>query len=489
MDRRQFIGRAGACAATAAALGVAGCAHRAALGADDVSEDISLVREALAIHPGVVRYLDAAEFAREFDRFAAAFRSGPDLAARYIALTRFLSTLRCGHTHANFYNQSDAVRGALFEGETRYPFLFRWIDGSMVVTRDLTGEGALPPGTVVREIDGTATADVLDALVPLARADGDNLAKRIAQLEVPGGERFPAFDIFQGLLFPPRDVAFRLSVQSPEGRTREMEVHAISAAERLAAAPPPSDDASPMWRFDMRDDGVAVLTMPTWVVYRSGWDWGGWLLERAPVMYGARGLVIDIRGNEGGLSCGDPILARLAAKDIVLDDFVQRVRFRTTPASLDAHVDVPDPSFRSLGEGAVPVGKGFLGPPPGEPPRIIQAEVPRLTTPTAILIDAHCSSATFLFALRAKRHRLASIVGGASGGNLRGINGGAVAFVRLPQTGLEFDVPLIGYFATTPQPNRGLLPDIAVAQSAADIAAGADPVLDAGVQEVLRRGG
>ena len=74
---------------------------------------------------------------------------------------------------------------------------------------------------------------------------------------------------------------------------------------------------------------------------------------------------------------------------------------------------------------------------------------------------------------------LGRLCGGPTGGNLRGINGGAFFFLRLPASGLEVDVPLIGRFPQTPMPDAGLMPDIAVQDTAADIAAGRDSVMDA----------
>ena len=95
------------------------------------------------------------------------------------------------------------------------------------------------------------------------------------------------------------------------------------------------------------------------------------------------------------------------------------------------------------------------------------------------------SSATFEFASAVQRHRLGTLVGQSTGGNQRGITGGAFFFMRLPKSGIEADVPLIGQFpvTTAPLPDAGLEPDVRVATTAADIAAGRDPELE----EVLRR--
>lgn len=43
----------------------------------------------------------------------------------YLDLSRFLATIRLGHTDANFFNPSDPVQGALFHQEDRLPFSFR----------------------------------------------------------------------------------------------------------------------------------------------------------------------------------------------------------------------------------------------------------------------------------------------------------------------------------------------------------------------------
>jgi hypothetical protein len=70
------------------------------------------------------------------------------------------------------------------------------------------------------------------------------------------------------------------------------------------------------------------------------------------------------------------------------------------------------------------------------------------------------------------------LFGAPTGGNRRGINGGSFYFLRLPNSGLEVDLPLTGFFRTTPQPDAGLVPDINIALTADDIAVGRDPVLE-----------
>lgn len=78
------------------------------------------------------------------------------------------------------------------------------------------------------------------------------------------------------------------------------------------------------------------------------------------------------------------------------------------------------------------------------------------------------------------------LFGQQTGGNLRGINGSGFFFVRLPETGLEFDLPIVGDFPRTPQPDRGLSPDVSIGTSQGDIASGRDRCLEAALHWILR---
>jgi C-terminal processing protease CtpA/Prc len=109
---------------------------------------------------------------------------------------------------------------------------------------------------------------------------------------------------------------------------------------------------------------------------------------------------------------------------------------------------------------------------------VLKPKGPRINAPLYVLTSPTNSSATFQFAAAARSLGLATLVGGPTGGNQRGINGGAFFFVRLPNSGLEADLPLIGYYPEGEWPDAGLTPDVAVEAQASDIISGRDPVLE-----------
>lgn len=455
-------------------------ARAGGLAAGDLRGDVEILRQALTLHPGLYRYASPATVAGWLAHFEREFVAAADEVNRYLVLSKLLARFRCGHTYASHYNQSSSVVQRLFSRPTRLPFEFRWFAGTMVVTRAYAGISGLVPGSRVESLNGFSSSRVLQELMAYARADGHNDAKRRSLLSQQGDDSVEYFDVFQSLLFPPKGGVHRLQVRSPAGRLQPLEVPAITLEARQAQSRVPANDGSPFWQWEMRSDGIAILTMPGWAMYSLKWkDWEPWLRERLDSLRGAKALLIDLRANEGGEEIGERILARLAAKDLEFPAYAERVRFRRTPVDLDPYLDTWDNSFRRLGEGGTDLGDGFFQRPGSVARQTIPAQGPHLNLPVAALVGPANSSATFQFALQAKSSGLVTLIGQSTGGNLRGINGGCFFFVRLPASGLEFDLPLVGYFSPTPQPDGGLAPDIAVAERWEDVASGRDATMEA----------
>jgi C-terminal processing protease CtpA/Prc len=349
----------------------------------------------------------------------------------------------------------------------------------------------LQRGTEVLAIDGQPVARVLDALLPYSRADGGNDSKRISNLDIQGYGRYEAFDVFFPLVFPRDDSKpFALEVRSAPGAgTQSLLVPAMPAGRRDVTEGTPREAANP-WTYREIATGVGVLDMPTWALYNSQFDWKSYLDQ----LFGelnARGttdLIIDLRANEGGDSVGDRILARLIDHDLPAEPVVRKTRYRKAPDDLRPVLETWDPSFYDWGDAAVDLGDGFYRLTKYDNDAggaVVKALKPRYAGRVWVLVGAVNSSATFEFASAVQRHRLGTLVGQPTGGNQRGITGGAFFFLRLPKTGIEVDVPLIGQFPVSdrPLPDAGLEPDVYVQPRVEDIAAGRDAELE----ELLRR--
>ncbi len=456
------------------------------LAAEDLRADVAVLRQAYgALHPGLHRYATPREMDAAFAALDRAFAHGATLAEAYLAFSRFASSVRCGHTYANFFNQRRAVQHALFE-RGRVPFTFRWLDGRMIVTHAFTD--SLRPGDEIAVLDGIPAATILARLMPYGRADGHNDAKRVASLQVDGTSRYEAFDIFWPLLCPHRDDAVTAQVRAPSGARRPVRLALQSYDARLASLaalePTTTQENAPLWQCTPLADGAALLRMPTWVTYNSSWPWQAWLDSTFAALAGGqvRDVVIDLRGNEGGSDVGDAIVSHLIAAPVPRQQVVRLVRYRRVPDALRPVLDTWDPSFFDWGDAAKDSSAQWFRlrrDADDDVGGTIAPRAPRFDGRVWVLVGATNSSATFEFARTVRQNHLGTLVGQPTGGNQRGINGGCFFFLRLPRTGLELDVPLIGQFSPAPQPDAGLDPDVRVDPTAADIAAGRDVELDA----------
>jgi hypothetical protein len=454
----------------------------------DLEADATILRKAYEqLHPGLYRYNTKAEMDAKFDGLQRTLSRDQSLRDAYLAFSLFAAQIKCGHTYPNFFNQKKAVAKILFEGNNRVPFYFRWLDRRMIVTDDFSLDHQFPRGTEVIAINGTPVEAILDRLMTIARADGSNDAKRIAYLEVTGDSFYEAFDIYFPMFFPATSTRLQLLVRRPgEKKPLTLNTQALTFEQRIA--PIKAREAGRMgsdilfeWKF--LEDGIAYLRMPTWALYNSKWDWKTWLNSRLDELADTNSpaLVLDLRGNEGGNDIGDEILKRLVKTDLTISTYRRLVRYRETPVELGPYLDTWDPSFKNWGSAATEMTQPW----PTAPPvhyfaltkydddeaggTVIRPVGKPFRGLVYVLIDANNSSATFQFARVVQQNKLGTLVGQPTGGNERGINGGAFFFLRMPNSQIEIDLPLIGTFPASPQPDSGLTPDVLVIPTLHDL--------------------
>ncbi len=463
------------------------------LAAKDLQGDVAILRRSYeTLHPGLYRYNTPEQMDKAFRDLSAEFQQDRTLAEAYLAFSVFAAKVKCGHTYPNFYNQADAIQNALFKAG-RVPFYFRWLGERMIVTKSFATDPRLRAGTEVLSINGHPADVILKRLMTVARADGSNDAKRISYLEVQGTDRYEAFDVYFPLFFPSTDPQMTLRVRTGKEEA-SIKVQPLTDEQRLApikAREEAREGDTPVWEFRI-DDRIGTLRMPTWALYDSKWDWKAFLgqtfetLAKSP----ATDLVIDLRGNEGGLSVGDEILSHLITKDLPEQSITRRVRYQKVPDDLVPYLDTWDPSFKDWGSAAVEPKDGFYRLTRydnDEKGSVIKPALPTFKGRVWVLVGAANSSATFEFAQDIQRHHLGTLVGQPTGGNQRGINGGAFFFLRLPNSKIEMDLPLIGTFRDGDRPDAGLEPDIKVTPTVEDIALGRDAEMEAVKAELKKR--
>ena len=457
------------------------------LSAAELRADFDVLREAMdAIHPGLYRFSSREEVDARFEAFKASLNKDMTYGEAYLAFSHFIPQLLCGHTLVNPFNQEDRYKSTLFAASDKLPFTFDWIDGRMIVTMSTTESNLIETGTEILSINGTPASKLLYQLIRYVSADGSNDAKRVYEMQLTGLGQHELFDIYFPLLFPPENGAYLV-----EGRAKNEEstftsrVNTISRSERYAQLTekygPLPENYDDLWSFELLNNETAYLRIGSFVTYKMSIDWQAFLTNAYTEIKEKKipNLIIDIRGNSGGMT--EVVLALLGpvnTKTVTLPMLEERIAYEKVPESVRPYVDTWDDSIFDLTEKIKPSGKGyFIANNASSDPQTYPPTPDAYTGTVYVLTDAANSSATFLMASIVKQNELGTLVGEVTGGNLMGTNGGMMFFLRLPNSKIEVDIPVYGYYPNTKQPDRGVIPDILVERTIADAIEGKDTIL------------
>jgi len=454
-----------------------------------LQQDYALIEAMLLkVHPGLYRYNDEVDIQKALGELKQAFSQPITHGQAYLAISKLLASIQCGHTFASFYNQNGLLKSVIHRQVDKLPFTFRWVEERMFVQYNASQEEILERGTEILEINGQDPQEILGALVPYVSADGAGRASRVAHLEVHGYDfRYDAFDVFYPLAFPLEKPEWNLIVKKLGAKSsRKLTVSATTRKERhkklVQRFPDFPKDRNAMLSYRVEPGGVGVLKLGSFGL--MGWkritrNYKAFYQEafEAFAKNGVDHLVIDIRDNVGG---NDEMKNEFATY-FNIDRFIDksregRTRYLLFPEALKPYVQSwGDPWYFDFSQDRPEKREGYYLFPRSHwvnqknkrKPDVFKGKVYLLTS-------ARNSSLAYYLAKDFKTFKVGTSVGQETDGNLRGINGGQILFLRLPQSDIEIDFPIMGDFSLTPQPNQGVIPDIMVKPKIADIQQGVD---------------
>ncbi len=451
------------------------------LSAEQALSDLRILKRAFTdLHPGLYRYATPAQIEAEFASAEAAVKNGASRAEMVLLASRLAAAVRCGHTRVNRFNQGPAITEGVYGRADKLPITLRWIEGRALITGSMATE--VPVGAELLAIDGRPVAEIRAALLPYLRADGTHegaLGKRLSQLDsdANGG----AMDRVFPLRFAPAEGRYTLSLRERAGAPpRTLTVAAVGLAERDKALPAQSEQ----WSLKI-DGDTATLTLPTFAFWRSDFKPDAFLARSFAALRNVPYLIIDQRRNEGGDDAiGRALLSHLLHKPAQFPGYRVESAYERAPYALARFLDTWDFSFFDR-TGKVTQGPGRNWRLPDQPGTRIEPVAEPYRGRVIVLIGPQNSSAGYLLARAVKRTGAATLLGQTTGGNLQGLNGGELAWINLPNSGVGVDIPLLASFFDG-EPDAGVLPDVPVAPRFDDAMAGVDTELRA-ARELISR--
>lgn len=452
-------------------------------------EDFELIKTMLLeVHPGLYRYNSQTSIQAALDALEAAFAQPLTHGEAYLAISKLLASLQCGHTFASFYNQNGLIKSVIHRQVDKLPFTFTWIEDRMFVQYDATADQVLRNGVEVLKINGQEVQAILAALLPYVSSDGGGRASRVAHLAVHAYDfRYDAFDVFYPLVFPLEQPIWELEVQFPGANQRQiLQVAAVTRRDRhqtlVQRFPSFPKDRNALLSYRITPEQVGVLRLGSFGL--MGWkrltiDYKAFYQEAfaAFAQQGVEDLVIDIRDNVGGNDEMKDELATYFDIDRFIDkDREGRTRYLRFPESLKPYIQTwGDPWYYDLSKDQPKQKEGYYIFPRSHRVNQKNKKKPEVFTGKIYLLtSAQNNSLAYYLAKDFKSFELGTSLGQETDGNLRGINGGQILFLRLPHSEIEIDFPVMGDFSLSPQPDRGVVPHIPIMPKVEDAKRGID---------------
>lgn len=442
----------------------------------EMQQDLDVLRGALdEAHGGLHRFSPKAELDRHF-LTARSRVDRPRSTLAFIGIvSEALAVVRDGHMRVEY---DDATNAALATARL-LPLRVASEAGRLVVAyNDATGDDAIRAGMEVGSINGLTTGEITKRILPKLSGDGFietgkawRLARSFAQYYWVFVDQSPNF-VVTARAEAGKAIAATLSgITNAERAKSANSVNAVMTAN-AAKFDGPRDT---VWLQFPRGDDVGVLRVRAF----DGDDFTSSVAAAFTTLRqkGAHALVLDLRGNGGGVDqYGALLVSHFVSRPFRYFDYIKVATIRPSFATWKAS------TFEDLKNGTRPAPDGgFLVLPQLHPGVVEQnpASTPFLGR-VFVLIDGGTFSTAADVCAQLRSLTKATFIGEETGGGFQGNTSGLNAQIVLPNSRLKLKIHMYGYWnaVTGGQPGRGTLPDVEVVRTVRDVLAGTDPPLD-----------
>lgn len=448
---------------------------------DQLLADLAIAQEAfMTIHPGAKRYLDEEQLTLLFSDIEHQFSQSQSVKDTYLIFSELAASLQCGHTHTGIYNQSAFIDKLTLAPANKLPLLFQNIEKRWYITHNLSDKSIIRPGTEIVAVNNIPVSKINQQLQPYLSVDGNNTAQLDYLTQLLPTTSYQLFDAYFPLLFNADNGDYELTLRLPNsGRELVVTVSALTLKARqqalLKVMPELADKAS-SWQYRSLDNNIAYLKIGTFATYNMDLDWRDFYAQSFAdiAKTQAEQLIIDIRGNRGGIDA-----AMLQLGEYLSNTLNQNLPFTPLRQNVDISKAIK-PYLKTW-------DRDLFTQTQPQMPALTKIETP-YTGKVWLLVNGANSSATFMMAKQYQDAGVATLLGSPTGGNLNGINGGGMFYMMMPNTQIEIDIPIYQYLpvkgGVDAQNTRAVTPDVLITPNVNDIIKSQDGVLNRAIAHI-----
>lgn len=352
-------------------------------------------------------------------------------------------------------------------------------DRLMVQFNDSPGDSTIRPGMELLRINGRPVSHIVGALLPKVSRDGfietgrrARLARDFASLLWLYVEQADSYTITA------RDTAGQIvtstlaGVVERERRTMVNPVNAVMGENIARLDGPPGTVALQFF------DGTAIARLRLRAFAGEGFPATLDSAFGAMREKGTTGLILDLRGNGGGVDEYGALLVSYFVEQPFR--YFDHIRLATIAPSFATW---PPRTFDALRAGTVPDPNGGFLVTPVLHPGVGEQRPARhpFHGKLVVLIDGGSFSTTADVAAQLRSRERATFVGEETGGTYEGNTSGLNALIVLPNSQLRLKIMMYGYWNAVRAPakrGRGTLADHTVAHRVGNVLRGLDPALE-----------
>lgn len=439
---------------------------------EQLREDLGIFRDALErFHPEMYRYTHPDSFEAVFYGIEKQLDQPMDRLDFYKIMHPALGALKDGHV--KWIIQGEDQHYGFFESDL-FP-LKLYFEGEKTRVLSHYGDETVPALAEVISINGRPIASIKEAIWKgLTFGDGDSEGGKKYQLN----RYFSANYALEYGLENEYEVELIQQGKMLNWKGKGVEKSQIEANFKAEDTP---------FSFSMTNGWTGILKINRFFFYKDEPDFKQFLKNSFESLkdQNISNLILDLRGNEGGLEkLGIELYRYLAQDEFDYYDFVStRENQKTAYPSHTSKIFRMLNSFSKEKNGSLRFTQA-----PGL--KTYKPYKNRFNGNLIVLLDGQSFSVTTELAARVQADGRAHIVGEETAGGAEVNSSGFFTIVTLPHSKIDLGIPRLGFHMANLNPampkNRGVIPEHLVIPNAEDLFIGKDPVMEKALDLVVR---